>query len=150
MKNHKLVAEFKTFLHSAKNDSKKGPYNFIKICERLGWIRNYFIEQKNIFTTSFIKFLLSEFKLIIDEFDDNVYSDGMMFSGDKVPTKQEKDRARTALIEKILLGEIKTFFVQGSPEINGEKPLVYQTPPKFTAPKDKKQRDNEKLMKKLR
>ncbi len=59
VKNPNLVSEFKNYLHSAKNASKSGPYNFIKICERLGWIRNYFSNNKNVFTTSFIKFLLN-------------------------------------------------------------------------------------------
>lgn len=99
-----MINEFKNFLHSAKNNSKTGPYNFIRICERLGWIRNYFASQKNIFTTSFIKFLLSELRAIIEEFDDNIYSEGMMFGGDLVPTKQEKDKSRKLLIEKIMLG----------------------------------------------
>jgi hypothetical protein len=38
----------------------------------------------------------------------------MMFAGDLVPTKQLKDKSRHELIEKIMLGEISTFFVQGA------------------------------------
>lgn len=92
--NPQLRKEFKNFLHSSKSVNKFGPFNFIKITERLGWIRNYFANQKNIFTTSFIKFIMAEFRAIIDEFD----SEDMMFVGDMVLTKQEKDKARLQLI----------------------------------------------------
>jgi hypothetical protein len=108
--NPQLRKEFKNFLHSSKSVNKFGPFNFIKITERLGWIRNYFANQKNIFTTSFIKFIMAEFRAIIDEFD----SEDMMFVGDMVLTKQEKDKARLQLIEKIMQGEISTFFIQGA------------------------------------
>lgn len=108
--NPQLRKEFKNFLHSSKSVNKFGPFNFIKITERLGWIRNYFATQKNIFTTSFIKFIMAEFRAIIDEFD----SEDMMFVGDMVLTKQEKDKARLQLIEKIMQGEISTFFIQGA------------------------------------
>lgn len=37
-----------------------------------------------------------------------------MFGGELVPTKQEKDKSRKLLIEKIMLGEISTFFVQNA------------------------------------
>ena len=56
--------------------------------------------------------MLSKLKAIIEEFDDNVYTEGMQFSADRVPTKQEKDKARKVLIEKIMAGEVSSFFVQ--------------------------------------
>lgn len=150
VKNEKLLRELKNFLHSVKNTSYDGPYNIIRICERLGWIRRYFTSNKNIFTTSFIRFLLDEFKRTIDEFDDNIYTEGMLFSGDKAPTKQDKERERVKLIEKIMLGEISSFFVQESPDVFKEKPLVYQTPPKAAVIVDTKPYNRDKLLKKLR
>jgi hypothetical protein len=82
----------KNFLHSLNNANNDGPYNFIRICERLGFIKNYFADKKNIYTNSFIKFLLSKFRKIISEFDDSIYLPGMnSFSGlNRAPTKPEK------------------------------------------------------------
>jgi len=97
-----IQEEMKTILHPIEIDSNSnvGPYNFIRICERLGWIKNYFADKKNVFTNSFIKFLLNKFKLIIDEFDDNIYLPGMNITSGlaRAPTKQEKEKARVWLI----------------------------------------------------
>lgn len=81
-----------------------GPYAFIRISQRLGWIRNYFSFHKNIYTTSFIKHLLKQLRDIICEFDDNVYAKGMMFAGQRMPSKSEKDRERKIVIERIMQG----------------------------------------------
>ena len=87
---------------------------------------------------------------IIDEFDDNVYIKGMVFSGERVPTKQQKDKERKNVIAKVLAGEINTFFVQDAPEINLPLPLSYQTPTKLAvSPEDRPQR-KDKLIAKLR
>jgi hypothetical protein len=46
----KIEDEMKTILHPIENTSNDGPYNFIRICERLGWIKNhYFAEKKNVY-----------------------------------------------------------------------------------------------------
>ena len=56
-----------------------------------------------------------KFKNIISEFDDSIYLPGMQMSiGKRAPTKPEKQKARVGLIEKIMQGEISTFFVQGN------------------------------------
>jgi hypothetical protein len=72
-----------------KSDNDVGPYNIIRICERLGFIKNYFADKKNVFTNSFIKFLLKKFKTIIDKFDDNIYLPGMNVASGlgRAPTK---------------------------------------------------------------
>lgn len=108
----------KTILHPIEATSNDGPYNFIRICERLGWIKSYFVEKKNTFTNSFIKFLLSKFKKIIEEFDDNIYLPGMNITSGlgRAPTKPEKEKARVGLIEKIMTGDIGTFYVQATGE----------------------------------
>jgi hypothetical protein len=69
-----------------------GPYNFIRICERLGFIKNYFSDRKNVYSNSFIKYLLMKFKNIISEFDDTIYLPGMRMSttDKRAPTKPEK------------------------------------------------------------
>ena len=68
-----LLSELKKFLSSKKHASIEGPYNIIRICERLGWIRNYFSANRNIFTNSFLKFLLANLKAIIEDFNFNIY-----------------------------------------------------------------------------
>lgn len=100
-------------------NSKEAPYQFIRICERLGWIRSYFSSKKNIFTTSFIKHLLKHLKDIISEFDDNIFAEGMLFNGERLPSKTEKDRERRVVIDRIMQGEITSFYVQNSVEIDG-------------------------------
>lgn len=106
----------KIILHPLDNSVNNGPYNFIRICERLGFIKNYFSEKSNVYTSSFIKFLLSKFRKIISEFDDNIYLPGMNISSAyaRAPTKPEKEMARVGLIEKIMEGEISIFYVQGT------------------------------------
>ena len=148
----KIEEEMKTILHPIENVSNDGPYNFIRICERLGWIKNYFADKKNVYTNSFIKFLLSKFRLIINDFDDNIYLPGMNITSglNRAPTKPEKERARVGLIEKIMNGDIGTFFVQGTGEYNNILPLVYSVPDKVSNPKDDKKPNQNKLLKKLR
>lgn len=95
------------FLHSLNNTSNDGPYNFIRICERLGFIKNYFSDKENTYTYSFIKFLLAKLKRIISEFDDSVYMEGMKggsVNRNRGPSKSEKEGARGRIIEKIMQG----------------------------------------------
>lgn len=104
----------KTILHPVVNVSNDGPYNFIRICERLGWVKNYFAQRKNVYTSSFIKFLLNKFKSIINDFDDNIYLPGIKIANgmNRAPTKPEKQKARVGLIEKIMAGDISTCFIR--------------------------------------
>ena len=55
----------KSVLHPVDAGENTGPKNFIRICERLGWIKNYFTEKKNTYTNSFIKFLLNRLEAVI-------------------------------------------------------------------------------------
>lgn len=57
---------------------------------------------------------------------------------------------RGGLIEKIMNGNIGTFYVQASPEIHDRKPLVYLVPDKINNSKDDKKPNQNKLLKKLR
>jgi len=58
--------------------------------------------------------------------------------------------ARGGLIEKIMNGNIGTFFVQATGEYNEKLPLVYRVPDKINNPKDDKKPNQNKLLKKLR
>jgi hypothetical protein len=67
------------------------------------------------------------------------------------PSKSEKEEARVKIIEKIMQGEISTFYVQGTGEYDKILPLVYQLPDKITSGvKDDKPINKNKLIKKLR
>ena len=142
----------KSVLHPVDTGETVGPKNFIRICERLGWIKFYFTERKNTFTNSFIKFLLSRFEKVICEFDDEIYLPGMELpSGQKrAPMKSEKEEARKGLITKIMRGDIGTFFVQEDPAIDNIKPLVYQVANKMSNPKDDRAPNRNKLLNRLR
>ena len=72
-------------LHPLDSTDNVGPKNFIRICERLGFIKNYFADKKNVYTNSFIKFLLSKFEAVISEFDDEIYLPGM-----NLPSEQSR------------------------------------------------------------
>lgn len=148
----KIKDEMQNILHPLDNSDNTGPKNFIRICERLGFIKNYFSDKKNIYTNSFIKYLLHEFEAVISEFDDEIYMPGMNLQGDQLraPKKSEKEVARKFLINKIMRGDIGTFFVQATDDINNIKPLVYLVPDKVTNPKDDKKPNQNKLLKKLR
>lgn len=68
----------------------------------------------------------------------------------RAPMKSEKEVARKGLIAKIMRGDIGTFFVQVTDDINKIKPLVYLVPDKISNPKDDKKPNTGKLLKKLR
>lgn len=57
----KINNEMQNILHPIDATDNIGPKNFIRICERLGFIKNYFADKKNVYTNSFIKFLLCKF-----------------------------------------------------------------------------------------
>jgi hypothetical protein len=61
---------------------------------------------------------LLKFRNIISEFDDNIYLPGMNIANvtGRAPTKPEKEKARVGLIEKIMQGEISTFYIQETGE----------------------------------
>lgn len=118
----------------------------------MGWIKNYFAERKNVYTSSFIKFLLNKFKSIINDFDDSVYILGIKIANglNRAPTKPEKEKARVGLIEKIMAGDITTFYIQESEKYEERLPLVYSVNDKANNPKDDKKPNQDKLLKKLR
>jgi hypothetical protein len=68
----------------------------------------------------------------------------------RAPTKSEKEKARVGLIEKIMNGNIGTFFIQTTGHYNEKYPLVYRVPDKISNPKDDKKPNQSKLLKKLR
>ena len=74
----------------------------------------------------------------------------MTFQPDKVPTKQEKDKARKVLIDKIIAGDIGSVFVQQSPDIFNNRPLCYGLPGKTMPSPDDNKVNHERLIKKLR
>ena len=72
-------------------------------------------------------------------------------SGQKrAPMKSEKEEARKGLIAKIMRGDIGSFFAQGNPDCLKLKPLVYGVPNKVGNPRDDKQPNKNKLLKRLR
>lgn len=49
-------------------DNEKGyenAYNFIRICERLAWVRTFFTENKNVYSTSMIKYIIMKLRSIL-------------------------------------------------------------------------------------
>lgn len=143
----KLREELERTLHKSE---KEKPYKFIRICERLSWIRNYFKKNQNIFSNSFIRHILKKLRDIISEFDDSIYEEGMKVEGDDVLKKSEKEEEREKVIERIFSGEISTAFVQNAASIYSDKPIVYDLPNKIVPISDNKQPNNKKLIDKLR
>ena len=56
--------------------------------------------------------------------------------GGRQRTKQEKEKARALLIDKIMLGDIGTFYI--NKEYDKESPLVYLIPERFQPPQEEK------------
>lgn len=44
------------------NESLEGPFDLIKVWERLGWIRRYFSSLNNVYTSSLTKEILIKFR----------------------------------------------------------------------------------------
>lgn len=61
----KLVTEMANFLNNANEDSLVASYNWIKITERLACLQQYFTSNKNIYSNSMIKYILSKIKPVL-------------------------------------------------------------------------------------
>ena len=90
---------------------------------------------------------MAKFKSIINEFDDSIYAEGMKNLVNQPKTKQDKELARGVIIEKIMAGDIGTFFAQQSAECNQILPLTYQVPDRFVPAQEDKEPNKDKLKK---
>ncbi len=48
----KIKDEIQNILHTLDNSDNTGPKNFIRICEKLSFIKNYFSDKRNIYANS--------------------------------------------------------------------------------------------------
>jgi hypothetical protein len=105
--------------HLNKNCSTdiEASYNIFKILERLGWLQIYFTNNKNTYTNSLIKFLLSKMKPLLLALDEpaifNLYGDISNFEN------------KNKIISKITCGNIGQFYERNAPELNQLEPLSH-------------------------
>ena len=52
-------------------------YGFIKIAERMAWLRRYFTNKKNVTTTAMIKVILERSRLLLDVLNPASYAKGL-------------------------------------------------------------------------
>ena len=56
----------KDMLSSFNSADPRDAHNFMKIAERLVWIRLFFTENKNVYSNSMLKFIISKIKDILN------------------------------------------------------------------------------------
>ena len=52
-------------------------HGFIRIAERVAWLRNYFTANKNVTTTAMLKFLMSRFHDLLEILNPDCYEEGL-------------------------------------------------------------------------
>jgi len=57
-----IVKDMLKYLNNAEKKDYESSYNWFKITERLAWLQKYFTSNKNVYTNSLIKFILSKVK----------------------------------------------------------------------------------------
>lgn len=153
-----IVTEMVKYLNNfAKNDLQSS-YNWFKIVERLAWLQQFFTTNKNVYSNSLIKYILSKIKPLLLSLDDKaIFEQG--FNTIFAPEEREKERGerdsssfkngKELLINRLLAGNIFKFFEEKSPAVQENVPLVFLL---SNAEKEKvmKQRDDGRLKEVLR
>jgi hypothetical protein len=57
----------------AMNGNEANAYNFIRISERLAWIRIYFTENKNVYSNSMLKFIMMKNRIVMEQLDLKIF-----------------------------------------------------------------------------
>ena len=93
---------------------------FIRLAERIAWLRKYFKKHQNVLTTSTLKFLIKKFEDTFMNINPVCFKEGL---GEEV-----NEEAKIKLINKILRGEISQFYENNSVAYQDKNPLVFSLP----------------------
>lgn len=141
----------------SKTDPQFG-YNWFKIVERLGWLQKYFTNNKNIYSNSLIKYILSKIKNFLGNLDEKpIFEQGLTNleyhpDSNRDSVISTSAAAKKFLIEKLMEGNIGNFFENKSGAINESLPLTFLIDPAIVQKEVQvvKQRDENKLKDVLR
>ncbi len=108
----KVVEEMVKYLNNYAKTDLDSSYNWFKITERLAWLQKYFTSNKNVYSNSMIKFILSKVKPMLFRLEEPY-----IFQA-KIPEGSSSDSAfrtkREVLINQFLEGNIGRFFENNS------------------------------------
>lgn len=105
------------YLAKKESSNIKTCHGFIKIAERISWLRKYFTQNKNVTTTAMLKFLVQRFDDLLLVLNPACYDEGL---------KEDKTReARILLKDKILQGNITPFYENNSKNYQKDLPLSF-------------------------
>ena len=91
------------YLSQPTEDSIKTSHKFVKIAERIAWLRGYFTKHNNISTTSLIKFIMQRFKVLFEKVSIKAFEKG----------RKEEDSdevVREKMMNKIIGATIERFY----------------------------------------
>ena len=71
-----IYNELAGYLAKPGDENIETCFGFIKIAERMAWIRRYFTNKKNVTTTALIKVVIERFKFLLDVLNPACYSKG--------------------------------------------------------------------------
>jgi len=60
-----IVNEMVKYLNNFARTDLQSSYNWFKIVERLAWLQKFFTDNKNVYSNSLIKYILSKIKPLL-------------------------------------------------------------------------------------
>lgn len=111
--------EIVKYLNKNASSDLQTAYNIFKIVERLAWLQVYFTNNKNVYTNSMIKFLLSKMKIILEALEEPSIFNSK--SSDSSILRKERE----LVIAKMLSGKIGDFYARKDPAIEKAEPLSF-------------------------
>jgi hypothetical protein len=122
-----VVNEIVKYLNEFASTDLQSSYNWFKIVERLAWLQQFFTNNKNVYSNSLLKYILSKLKPILLSLEEkSIFEQGMssVIGVDERESSTFKD-AKEAMINKILQGNISKFYEEKNPAIHENIPLSF-------------------------
>lgn len=107
----KLKKEMVGYLRNFAITDFQASYNWFKITERLGCLQKFFTTNKNIYSNSLIRFILSKARIFLDELDSPIYKN-------KTTEDMSDVDAKKYVIDRLIEGRIHKFFKENDNSFN--------------------------------
>lgn len=119
-----VTDEIVKYLKKNANNDLQASYNVFKIAERLAWLQQYFTLNKNVYSNSLIKFIVSKLKPMLLSLDEpTIYRNYLSEHIQSSPEEFAKEHE--LFISKILAGNISEFYQTHSPSLDQPEPLSF-------------------------
>lgn len=109
------------YLNNYAKTDRQASYNWFKVVERLACLQQFFTNNKNVYSNSLIKYVLSKIKPLLLSLDDKaIFEQGLAslgLSDDEHSDSSALKAGKELLLNRLLAGNIFTFFDQKSPAI---------------------------------